>query len=715
VLWTASFFWLFFGRVQGARDLYAQFFPETYFLLERLKAGELPLWLPHERLGQPFLALLYTQVFYPPRIVTAFVFGHIVGPNAMHAFHCAWAFVGVFLALRSSGRTRAAAFVGGAAWGFSPFFVELGQNLAVASTASWAGFTWWATQRVLARPSLVRSAVLAGVLGLAFHAGSPEMWLWQGMLVGFAVVSRPRAQARWVLLSVAWSVALSAVVALPALELVREWTVPGTSVEGLLEWSMSWPQLMSIAIPDADFPRADPFFGKDQRFFFTLLLGPMTVVLAACGALRRRAWPLVALALLCVVLGVGSNVADGRLVLLPPFRFFRFPVKHAVGALFAVSVLAGHGFDALRALRRRGEAATFVALVFGLVLGLFIASRTMSDLRSGFVQGMTWVALSVGVGGGLVLVKRWLGASIPLWLTVELIAMPRRHWSSAPATRFEAPSSIAQTIRDERGGRVSIRVDVEDPGTPWCVPEDPEIEAERVVLDSRKRLSVLRFIEEDLRSTSGYGFRDPIRLTRAFAQGKVAYQLAGVTHLVRNAAVPLRFSGPTPSRTDIDDVWLWRMDDSMPRGWAVQRAKVMSDDDALASLSTLAIAEETVVSAMHLPLSGAPCMSDVETTEERPEVVTQRTRLCANSVVVLADSWFPGWTVQVDGQTREPVRTYGFLRGVFVPAGEHLIEWRYEPQSFRWGALVSMGGLLLMVGAFVRGARRVFRRTDSST
>ena len=715
LLTIVSFHWLLRGQVQAARDLYAQFFPETHVLVERWRALEVPLWLPHERLGQPFLALLYTQVFYAPRVLTGLLFGHVVGPNVMHVFHCVWAFSGAFLALRRVGRSRAAAFIGGAGWAFSPFFVELSQNLAFASTAAWAGWTFWAVDGLIRTPSLRRVAVLGLVQAATFHAGAPEMWLWQAMLVLlFALSSRaPRRSLLSVGAAGVWAALGFAVVALPAAELVLAWTDPTARAGGLTEWSMSWQQLVSIAVPDADFPRAEPFFGADQRFFFTLLLGPSLVWLAVVSGARRRTRPLVVLALVCGVLALGAHFLPAQwLLTLPPFRFFRFPVKYAVGLLFALAMLAAFGVDRLRALARRRplELRAVAAGAVGVALGLVLSGQLFTDVRAGFVDGGRWVLLSVGVVALLLQLRARL-AGLVIWVTLELVVMPRRVWPPAPAARFLEPSALAATIRSEPHGRVSIRVDMDDPGTPWCTTPDADDEADRVVLDSRKRLSVLRFLEEDLRSTSGYGFRDPWRLARAFSQGPAAFQLAGVTHFVRNAGEPLRFDGPTPSRTTIDDLWLWRATTAFPRSWIVHRTSTLSDDDAFAELGKSSVASMEF-SPVDRPVTVSPapdgCVSTVTTREERPELLTQQLVACSPGLVVLADAWFPGWSVDVDGTDAEVVRTWGFLRGVAVPKGEHRVTWRYRPWTFRFGAWLSAAAWLAFVLALFR------RRTPAS-
>ena len=293
---------LFAGSVQAGRDLSAHVFPETFFLVSQWTGGHVPLWLPNARLGQPFAALLYTQVFYAPRIITGALFGHVLGPNVMHLFHAAWGFTGLWLAARRFGLTRAAAFVAAAPFALSPFFTEFAQNLSFSSSAAWAGWTLWAAEGLRRAPGLRAAAWLAGALGWAFHAGSPEMWLWQALLAVFAL-ARTRAALRWGALAFAWAGALSAGVALPAFELTREWTKAGTQTSGALEWSVSWAQLLSMGVPGADLPRPGGYWGADdQHFLFTLFIGSSAVLLALLGVTVRRARPVLVLTVLCLVL-----------------------------------------------------------------------------------------------------------------------------------------------------------------------------------------------------------------------------------------------------------------------------------------------------------------------------------------------------------------------------------------------------------------------------
>lgn len=76
--------------------------------------------------------------------------------------------------------------------------------------------------------------------------------------------------------------------------------------------------------------------------------------------------------------------------------------------------------------------------------------------------------------------------------------------------------------------------------------------------------------------------------------------------------------------------------------------------------------------------------------------------------LVLTDTFYPGWTAYVDGQARPILRADALFRAVQVPAGEHLVTFRYEPVSIPLGLAISLASLaatLLLLSQWP-GARR---------
>jgi uncharacterized membrane protein YfhO len=75
-------------------------------------------------------------------------------------------------------------------------------------------------------------------------------------------------------------------------------------------------------------------------------------------------------------------------------------------------------------------------------------------------------------------------------------------------------------------------------------------------------------------------------------------------------------------------------------------------------------------------------------------------------MLILSDTWYPGWEATVDGRKVPIYQAYSALRGVVLEAGFHRIEFRYRPASALIGGLMSMIGILTACGVVVWELRR---------
>jgi hypothetical protein len=76
-------------------------------------------------------------------------------------------------------------------------------------------------------------------------------------------------------------------------------------------------------------------------------------------------------------------------------------------------------------------------------------------------------------------------------------------------------------------------------------------------------------------------------------------------------------------------------------------------------------------------------------------------------ILVLNDTAYPGWVVDVDGRSTAWIGANYLFRGVLLSAGKHAVRFRYRPASFRRGAAISGLALAgLFAGAFLRPRRR---------
>lgn len=80
--------------------------------------------------------------------------------------------------------------------------------------------------------------------------------------------------------------------------------------------------------------------------------------------------------------------------------------------------------------------------------------------------------------------------------------------------------------------------------------------------------------------------------------------------------------------------------------------------------------------------------------------------------LVLSDTYYPGWSAAVDGQPTSIMRGDVLFRVVPIPAGEHDVEFRFEPNSVKLGLLISLVALSLVgIALVISGRRRAPNRT----
>ena len=67
--------------------------------------------------------------------------------------------------------------------------------------------------------------------------------------------------------------------------------------------------------------------------------------------------------------------------------------------------------------------------------------------------------------------------------------------------------------------------------------------------------------------------------------------------------------------------------------------------------------------------------------------------------MILADTYYPGWHASIDGVPVPIELANTAVRAVKLPAGDHVIEFRYEPDSVKIGATITlMCGLIVAIG-----------------
>ncbi|MFQ5416168.1 MAG: YfhO family protein, partial [Myxococcota bacterium] len=103
----------------------------------------------------------------------------------------------------------------------------------------------------------------------------------------------------------------------------------------------------------------------------------------------------------------------------------------------------------------------------------------------------------------------------------------------------------------------------------------------------------------------------------------------------------------------------------------------------------------------------------ITAVRERPESLHIDNDTRYPALLLVTDSWYPGWRAWVDGEEFPVLRVNALFRGVSVAAGARRVEMHFDPLTFRVGTTATAAaalaiGFLLFV-ATVRTVRPLLR------
>ncbi|MDR0961467.1 MAG: YfhO family protein [Mediterranea sp.] len=91
-------------------------------------------------------------------------------------------------------------------------------------------------------------------------------------------------------------------------------------------------------------------------------------------------------------------------------------------------------------------------------------------------------------------------------------------------------------------------------------------------------------------------------------------------------------------------------------------------------------------------------LATVKLTSYEPNHLVYETNNSADGVVVFSEIYYPdGWIATIDGQPVDIARADYVLRTLYVPAGQHTIEMRFDPKSLHVTEGIAYGGLVLLL------------------
>ena len=115
----------------------------------------------------------------------------------------------------------------------------------------------------------------------------------------------------------------------------------------------------------------------------------------------------------------------------------------------------------------------------------------------------------------------------------------------------------------------------------------------------------------------------------------------------------------------------------------------------------------TVVVSETLPIQETTSSGSAQILSYTPNKVIIETQTDEPKILVLSDSFYPGWKAKVNDVESKIIRSDHALRGVAVPQGKSRVVFSYDPLSFKIGLFLTAGSILISMLIYLRRGRNV--------
>jgi hypothetical protein len=725
-----------------------QFYPWRHYAFEQLAGGHLPAWNPYLGAGAPLLANYQTALFYPPNLLLLL----LPDPYAMSVIallHVIWAGIGMWLFTGALDLPAFGRGISTLAYALCGYLIARVGSFPTADAGAWLPWLFWLAHRVLTGHRLSDMGWLALAFGMQLLAGHAQTAWYSAVGIGLYVLW----QALWnlrvhparqpiIVLSMAGlglilGAGIAAVQLVPTAEyLMESHRSSGLDYDTLANLSYHPLRLTTLFSPNFYGTPVDGSYltsGKGAFFEDAAYIGfiPVISALAAIWGwlrLRRRTdeprgaafasipfW--AGLALLALVLGMGKNTPLFRLLYnyVPTFDAFREPVRWLILADFGLAVLAGIGVQHWGRGKRvvfwsRLSAAGGGAMVVMALAYLTFAqpeNDTLEVLSWGMIVWGCWVAAAALLT--LIRPNEATGTRPSVWqVTVLVFVTIDLTWAGSglnptitrdyyDAVEVQRPSGRIYWFEDYRHDVTFGSGDkTEDKIAGFFNLSDYRIAGEQW---RALRTSLLPNINM-LDRVPSLNNNDPL-LPEYHGQYIDLIEDLGTdsVKLLRAANVTEVYGETLPPLTPLFEL---SAPEDVP-AWLVQEAQWLDSDNAITGAlrdpawdpaQTVILAGKPPADLSAIPTAGG----SVTLLDNQPGDLRYRIDSDGAAYLVIGQTWYPGWSVTVNGEDAILVRANLAFQAVAVPDGTSEVRLRYRVNHWRTGVIITLLAALVTVG-----------------
>lgn len=748
------------NEVYSEDDTVTYYLPLAQRIDAMLDEGRLPLWTPYVFGGHPLFADSESAVLYPPNFLAWLLLSPEAAVAATRILRFWLASTFAYAFARSAGLSRPGSALAGLVFGFGSFMVGQIHHKNLADAAAWLPAVLWCTERALRSEGMARrrwwllGALALGLQLTTIHVNPVLMTL---MLLGAYLVARlaflsPRPAGAETLRGALGVGAggLAAIglggVGMAAMQLLPLYQLSTFSFRGhAVDWSFAnafnFPPANVLTLLLPYFfrePASGIYWSPWFRWNTTLYVGivPLFFALAAVRT-PRRGWAAFfgAIVVVGLWLALGASAPLNLFDVvrsLPILSSTRVPSRFLFFVVFGLAVLAGLGLDALVGLLARGAGRRMACLLAAAALlpvALVAAAHRWVPGQRPLVEQYLLQPYARQAGGNITLTHvgdtfqallasldpatGWTARTLvalcaTALLVVGLALLPRARAALQVALLLVAAADLVLFGRDFHPRLPFAGVLAGGPAVDFLAAHNGlhRVATSFDVWETAPN----RLVPNRIADANGYSSLLPDRhrayMAAAMRLDNRLLDLMGVRYLVqRRANVPARLQSERPVFQD-SEVAIFERPTALPRALVVGMASYATDPTAALDAMTrpgfdptrLAVVEDrAALGALDQSADPLEPPGRAEVASYSAERVVVRASAVRPSLLVLADTYYPGWRAFVDGREAPIYRADYLFRGVPLPPGDHTIRFVFQPSIVEVGAGVSLGTLALVL------------------
>ena len=478
--------------------------------------------------------------------------------------------------------------------------------------------------------------------------------------------------------------------------------------------------------------------------------------------LKNNRWFFLSLMVFSIFLSLGryNPLYPFIFKYLPFFDGIRYPVKFLYIFIFVLAITAGLGFERLRELtREEGERGSkhlliILSILSGSILVFFVldhqgifnflkgkgidfpdfnylSTNLYHTKRFFFYLTLFFLLLRIGHEVGW---KGWIGGSLIFFLIADLFGNLGFYGREKTEDYFKKTEILEIVSPDQGPHRTFSTGKTISMDTPVLIANASSLEVLK-----EKHLPTFNMIFK-VHDISGI---DVIRLKRTDDLYKTLILTPSIsaTHLIdlysvkyvvsitaledpsRFEPVYARVEGLEGEKEDLlkkNTIKLYRVQNPLPRAWLVKDYRVLDSKIILSTMRQkgfdprreVFLEEEPKFNPSSPPLVIPPSHPFnkvgagglAEFISESNNRLSLQAEVREKSILVLSDTYYPGWRVYIDGREERIYRANYNFRAVPLYEGRHRVDFIYDPFSVKLGAGLTLTGIFgcIVIGWWCR-------------